>query len=159
MPKESPAQSPPTAPSGRFVEDYLLYLLARASAQVSAQFHEIVKAHGLNILEWRVLGSTSDKPRSIGELADLTLAQQPTLTKVVDRMERARWVRRIKDPADGRRVLVEITGKGRTTVANLVREAKLHEDQTLAGYSADEAAALKATLHTLIERTRGQETG
>lgn len=136
-----------------FVEDYLLYLLARASAQVSAQFHAVVKARGLNVLEWRVLGSTSDSARSIGELADITLAQQPTLTKVIDRMERAGWVRRIRDASDRRRVLVEVTAKGRATVDDLLGEAKRHEQQSLAGYTADEAAALKKTLRKLIART------
>lgn len=136
-----------------FVEDYLLYLLARASARVSDQFHAVVKAKGLNVMEWRVLAAISDTRRSIGELADMTLAQQPTLTKVIDRMARDGWVARVRDEADGRRVWVEITPKGAAMVEDLLDEAKRHEDSVLAGYSEAEADALKETLRTLIERT------
>jgi DNA-binding MarR family transcriptional regulator len=153
MPEGSRKASPkrPTL----FAEDYLLYLLARASAQVSDQFHAVVKAKGINVLEWRVLAATSDARRSIGELADMTLAQQPTLTKVIDRMARDGWVMRVRDAQDGRRVWVEITDKGSAMVRDLLAEAKQHEDRVLAGYSAAEADALKETLRTLIERTAG----
>ena len=54
----------------RFVNDYLLYLLARASSEVSAQFHQRLKTHGLQVAEWRVLASLSDGDgMTIGELA------------------------------------------------------------------------------------------
>ena len=55
----------------RFVDNYLLYLLARASNEVSAQFHARLKSHGLHVPEWRVLASLSDGDgMTVGELAD-----------------------------------------------------------------------------------------
>ncbi len=144
-----------TPPQGgeRFVDDYLLYLLARASTQASAQFHEMVKSRGLSIAEWRVLGMLSSGPATIGELVAATLFQQPTLTKIVDRMAAGGLVRRASDPADGRRVHVSLTGKGRRIAEELVPLAKDHEAQVLAGYPPEEAEALKAALRTLIART------
>ncbi len=143
-----------TAPQdGRFVEDYLLYLLARASHQASSEFHAVAKAHGVGLAEWRVLSYLSDGPSSIGELAATTLLQQPTLTKVVDRMQRDGLVDRRPDPADGRRTRVSVTGRGRPLVADLIPLARRHEEIVLDGYTPAEAEALKATLKTLIDRT------
>lgn len=150
-PRDNAEASPGDA---RFVEDYLLYLLARASHQASSEFHAVAKEHGVSMAEWRVLSYLSDGPASIGELAAVTLLQQPTLTKIVDRMQRDGLVDRNPEPTDGRRVRVSVTRRGRTLVANLIPLARHHEDLVLDGYTPAEARALKTTLKTLIARTR-----
>lgn len=142
-----------TAPD--FVEDYLLYLLARASTGASAQFHAIVKEKGLSVLEWRVLGQLSGGPATVSMLAERALSQQPTLTKVLDRMAAEGLVVRLGDTADRRRVLLRLTEKGRRLAAELVPLARAHEARVLAGYAPREAAALKRALKTLIARTEG----
>jgi DNA-binding MarR family transcriptional regulator len=138
-----------------FVDDYLLYLLARASAGASAQFHAVVKARGVSVLEWRVLGQLSSGPATVSLLAERALSQQPTLTKVLDRMAAQGLVARLEDVADRRRVHVRLTDKGQRLAAELVPLAREHEARVLAGYSPREAAALKRTLRTLIARTGG----
>ena len=136
-----------------FVEDYLLYLLARASAGASAQFHAVVKARGLSVLEWRVLGQLSSGPATVSTLAERALSQQPTLTKVLDRMVDDGLLTRFEDASDRRRVFAGLTPKGRALATELVPLAKEHEARVLAGYAPREAAALKRALKTLITRT------
>lgn len=147
-----PAAAP--EPATDFVGDYLLYLLARASAEASAQFHAVVKSRGLSVLEWRVLGQLSEGPSTVSMLAERALSQQPTLTKVLDRMTADGLVARLEDAADRRRVTVRLTDKGHKLAAELVPLAREHETRVLAGYSPREAAALKRALKTLIARTR-----
>lgn len=137
----------------RFVDDYLLYLLARASHQASRQFHQVVKAHGLKVPEWRVLARLADGPCTIGELAAVTLIEQPTLTKIVDRMSARGWVERRGHPEDGRKVLVAGTAGGLKRIATLLPLARAHERELLARYAPDDGQALKRTLHELIRRT------
>ncbi|MBA3592894.1 MAG: winged helix-turn-helix transcriptional regulator [Polaromonas sp.] len=141
------------APPGKFIDDYLSYLLARASHTVYREFHAQVQATGLGSLEWRLLATLSDGDGlTIGELAREILAQQPTLTKLVQRMEKAGWVRRGADPADARRTLVFETQRGRDTVAALLAQAKVHENTLLQGFSQRDVMALKKILRTLISR-------
>lgn len=140
-------------PAPDFVEDYLLYLLARASAGASAQFHAVVKARGLSVLEWRVLGQLASGPASVSMLAERALSQQPTLTKVLDRMAAEGLIVRLADAADRRRVSVRLTEKGQRIAAELIPLAREHEARVLAGYAPREAAALKRALKTLIART------
>jgi DNA-binding MarR family transcriptional regulator len=140
-------------PPDRFIDGYLSYLLARASHTVYREFHAQVQAAGLGSLEWRLLATLSDGDGlTIGELAREILAQQPTLTKLVQRMEKAGWVRRGADPADARRTLVFETRQGRDTVAALLAQAKLHEDTLLEGFSERDVTALKKILRSLINR-------
>ena len=146
----------PARPAGRFIDGYLSYLLARASHTVYSEFHAQVQAAGLSQLEWRLLATLSDSDGlTIGELAREILTQQPTLTKLVQRMEKAGWVRRGEDPADARRTLVFETGQGRATVAALLAQAKLHESLLLQGFSERDVTTLKKILLTLINRGDG----
>ena len=144
---------PSSAP--RFVDDYLSYLLGRASHAVYKEFHAEVKAAGLSSLEWRVLATLANGHRyTIGDLANDVLAKQPTLTKLIQRMAQNGWVESGADESDARRTLVYETAKGRAVVMRLIRAAKSHEKQVLAGFSAGEVATLKKILNALVKRTR-----
>jgi flavin reductase (DIM6/NTAB) family NADH-FMN oxidoreductase RutF/DNA-binding MarR family transcriptional regulator len=136
-----------------FIDDYLLYLLARASSLASGQFHELLKAREVPVPRWRVLATLSDgEALTISALARIVLLKQPTLTKVIDRMEKAGLVERGTSPADGRHVLVHITREGRRAARELLKLAKTHESELLAAYGEAESVQLKAILRTLIER-------
>jgi DNA-binding MarR family transcriptional regulator len=68
------------------------------------------------------------------------------VTAVIDRTERAGYVRRSADPADRRRVLVELTEQGRehgrAAFAGLMRET----DRLLSGYPLAELELLSGFL-------------
>ena len=134
-----------------FVDDYLAYLLARASHLISSEFHAVVESSGLSLMEWRVMASLSGKPSlSINELADIVLAKQPTVTKLVGRMQDAGWVRRSDAEHDRRQSLVSLTPAGCQKVGGLLRKARQHESRVMADFGPQEAAQLKATLQRLI---------
>ncbi len=140
----------------RFIDDYLSYLLSRASHLVSRQFHAQLKPRGMPVPVWRVLSTLSDGDGlPVTELAKITLFKQPTLTKVIDRMSKEELVERRASERDRRKVLEFITPKGRTLVADLLVRAKQHERDILAGHSDAEIERLKSALHTLIQRCGG----
>jgi DNA-binding MarR family transcriptional regulator len=149
----TPRQRSDGAPAGAFVDDYLPYLLARASHLISRQFHERLRPHGLPVAKWRVLATLSDGDGlTIGELARIVLFKQPTLTKTIDRMQVDGLVERRTSGGDRRKVQVFITPRGRQLVTALLAEAKAHEAQVTAAYSDQEMATLKRVLRTLISR-------
>lgn len=136
-----------------FVDDYLTYLLARASHLISSEFHAIVEAKGLSLMEWRVMASLSGKKHlSIKDLADIVLAKQPTVTKLVGRMQEAGWVKRCDAPHDKRQSLVSLTAAGHQKVKPLLRLAKQHEQRVTAELGAPLSDQLKTVLHGLIAR-------
>jgi len=141
------------ARGGRFVDDYLPYLLARASFLVSERFHVHLRPAELAVPEWRVLSSLSDGGGlSVSALARITLYKQPTMTKIIDRMVARGLVRRAASSSDRRKVLVFATEDGHALVAGLLVKAKHQEEETLRSYAPGERAALKHMLRTLIAR-------
>ena len=134
-----------------FVDGYLAYLLARASHLISSEFHAVVEASGLSLMEWRVMASLSGKPNlSIQALADIVLAKQPTVTKLVGRMQEAGWVRRCDAPHDRRQSLVSLTPAGRSKVRGLLQQARQHEQRVMADFGPQESDQLKQILQRLI---------
>lgn len=134
----------------RFVEGYLGYLLGQANHALYKDFDAQVRAAGLSSIEWRVLATLHDTdPLSVSQLAHEVLAQQPTVTKLVQRMCEQGWLRLLADPADQRRTLVTTTTAGRKLVLPLVDKARAHEAAALRGLPAADKAALKKLLAKL----------
>ncbi len=134
-----------------FVDDYLAYLLARASQHVSSEFHAIVELSGLSVSQWRVLATLSDSPGlSAGGLAERVLLKQPTLSKLLDRMQTEGLIKRRVNPVDGRQALVDISAKGKRRVASLLRQAKEHEAVLLSRLGQAHVDGIKRELRAII---------
>jgi DNA-binding MarR family transcriptional regulator len=87
---------------------------------------------------------------SINELASIVLAKQPTVTKLVGRMQEAGWVKRIDAAYDKRQSLVSLTAAGRRKVQPLLKQAKAHEAQVTSALDRGLAHQLKLMLESLI---------
>jgi DNA-binding MarR family transcriptional regulator len=136
-----------------FLDDYLPYLLGRASYVINKDFDKHVQSYGLTPLEWRVLATLSDREgRTIGELAHMVVAQQPTLTKAIKKMAVAGLVRTASGDDDQRKTLVYETARGVELVSRLIKQAREHESALLSGFSAAEIARLRDLLRALIKR-------
>ncbi len=135
-----------------FVEDYLPALLAQASQLISGEFHAVVSARGITVSEWRVLASLAgSEPVSIGSLAQVTTMKQPTVTRVLDRMEAKGHVQRLQHDGDRRVTLVRITPAGARVVSRLIPLARQHEQRILEPFGLERAEALKSTLRSIVE--------
>lgn len=138
-------------------------LVATTFLNRASRFTRLVMRDGsreLTRTEAGLLGTLVDGARRITELAETEALAQPTVTQLVDKLERRDLVRRSKSPDDGRVVLVDLTHTGRsaleqTRAANrdLVRDA-------LADLTDDELTAFETTtrvLGRLLDARAGRE--
>ncbi len=147
----------PAAPkrigTGTFVEGYLLYLLARVSHVLSGEFDQQLRRRGVAVPVWRVLASLSGSGgETVTGLAEVCLLQQPTMTKLLDRMVRDGLVTRSQDARDRRVVRVALTPQGETLAAELITAARQHESNVLARFPEMEAMDLRTMLRSVLER-------
>lgn len=155
------AQYSGTFTEGPFTDDYLLYLLARASSLASGEFHAELAELGVPVPVWRVLAilAGAEGGRTIGEIAARALLKQPTATRIVDRMEEQGYVVRCASPDDRRRVVVQLTPLGSELVTDLIARAQAHETALLATQTPAEAEILKRVLGQLIDRLAERRDG
>jgi DNA-binding MarR family transcriptional regulator len=85
---------------------------------------------------------------SAGDLATASRLTTGAITAVIDRLERAGYARRVPDPSDRRRVLVELTAKAYETAMELMVEPYRRLYAPLAARYTD------ADLRLLIDFTR-----
>lgn len=133
------------------------HLLSRASNLVDKQFVRVLKIHGLTLPAWRVIATLSrNNGQSVVRLASKAFLHQPTLTKILERLEPKGLVERKADINDGRVYLVYLTRQGRHLVSVLTDEGRQLENQDLASLSAGERQVLKRELRRLIGKLETQ---
>jgi MarR family transcriptional regulator, organic hydroperoxide resistance regulator len=138
----------------RPINEHIAYLLAQANRQVHKQLDDEFRREGVPVEQWRILRLLAERNgRSMGELTVAALLNHPTLTKMIDRMVSEALVYRRPDPADGRKVLIFISERGRALNERLSRLANLHQAGLVEGYGDRETEALKRLLEELIQRT------
>jgi DNA-binding MarR family transcriptional regulator len=155
---------PSRAPGRRRTDELLPDLLAGASHALVQGFAEELRRRGASVPVWRVMAALSAEPcRTVGALAEACLLQQPTMTKLLDRMERDGLVARAQDPRDRRAVRVALTPEGKAKGAELRAAAERYEARVLARHPG--AEAIKAVLRDIVARSgpvppaRGGEGG
>ncbi|OXR50166.1 MULTISPECIES: MarR family winged helix-turn-helix transcriptional regulator [unclassified Pusillimonas] len=135
----------------RFVHRYLASVLALASHNISAEFHVEVRKAGLTVTEWRILGSLFEaEGETVGDLARLAITKQPTLSKVLPRLEAQGLVTLETSRVDRRQTVVRITPKGTLLISSLCDKAMAHQQRVLAKLGPDYADRMVGLLRAII---------
>ncbi len=104
------------------LEEYPLYNLNRTSATYIEEMSNALKQIGMNQAEWRVLGILGDKnPSTVTGIARRSVIKMPTLTRMLDRMEKDKLITRKVWQKDKRIVQIHITSKGRRHLTKAVQ--------------------------------------
>ncbi len=133
--------------SGRLME-----LVSHAHLAWKRRVARDLLPHGVNpkqIYLLRKLRETGSLAPS--RIADLVFADRPTVTSMLDTLERAGWIERRRDPEDGKRVLVDITDAGRRKLAS-VPEHLWRSGRTRFDPEAGLTARERETLVRLLEK-------
>ncbi|MCF6275779.1 MAG: MarR family transcriptional regulator [Robiginitomaculum sp.] len=103
------------------LDDYPLYNLNRTSATYIDEMSKALKEIDMNQTQWRVLGILGDQnPSTVTGIARRSVIKMPTLTRMLDRMERDGLIKRKLWAKDKRIVQVHITAKGRKYLGKAV---------------------------------------
>ncbi len=134
---------------GRVADDLVELLtvtqrrLARGLAVVLAE--DDATLDGYRLL--RALGGS--RGRSMGELASALHLPAPTLTRLVDGAVDAALAYRLPDAEDGRKVVVQLSERGRARLARLEALVRAHEAALAAQLGSDRVSSLARALADL----------
>ncbi|HKE72383.1 MAG TPA: MarR family transcriptional regulator [Acidimicrobiales bacterium] len=108
---EQPTSPPDREGRSRAAMTETLVSAGRALGHASSMFnHACAERLGLHPTDWECVTLLDDAPGGLtaGQLAELTGRTTGAITGVIDRLEAAGFARRARDPADRRRVVVEL---------------------------------------------------
>lgn len=128
---------------------HLISLAARGFARLS---EARLKPHGFGVGQLPVLVALeSGVAGTQRDLARFARVEQPPMAQMLARMERDGLIRRMRDPADGRSSLIELTEAARTGMPAAIATLFAGNREALAGFSVAETDQLLDLLARLID--------
>jgi DNA-binding MarR family transcriptional regulator len=132
--------------------DQLAYMIASINRQLEAELEERLRPGGVPIEQYRILEVLdASEPAAMGEIAQRSLIEAPTLTKIIDKMVAEGLVYRAPDPNDRRRVLILTAPGGKALFKRLRGVSSAQEQRIVERLESDKAAALRSLLKELIQ--------
>ncbi len=148
-------------PAVKTARDEAIDLVATTFVARASQLTRVLLRSGdraLSRTEAGLLKTLLDGPRRVSELAETEALAQPTVTQVVERLERRGHVGKARSPEDGRVVLVSVTDAGRAQLAATQRQYRAQLRTAIGTLSDGELAELAGatrTLERLVEELQG----
>ena len=131
--------------SKRELAEQVIYA-ARTSEAATQRFDALANAAlGINQTDAQCLNIVDNEGGSItaGRLAELSGLTTAAVTGVLDRLEAKGYARRVRDPGDRRRVLVELTPLMRERQAVIWGPIAAEADEIVKRYTADDLRLVK----------------
>ena len=102
-------------------QEEALLSVVRTSDQLQIRSARLLREHGLTPSQYNILRILrgEGKPLPILEIASRTIAVVPGITGLIDRLEQAGFVNRLRCEKDRRVIFVALTDQGMTTLAAL----------------------------------------
>ena len=133
------------------LQDFLPYLLNLAAEEASLGFQVLYKTrYGMLRTEWRVLfhlgryGEMTAK-----DICDRSRVHKTKVSRAVAKLEARRFLRRRVQDTDRRAEALALTDAGRAAYTDLQAQAQAYDARLTAGFTPDEAQALRRALQRL----------
>jgi DNA-binding MarR family transcriptional regulator len=125
----------------------LPFEIAETAHALRRAFDRRASTLGVTRAQWKVLFRVSRTPRLRQvELADILDVEPITLCRIVDRLEEAGLIQRVRDPADRRAWRLEVTQKAEPLIAKLRALAEEMTTQAFAGLEPRQLESMRAQL-------------
>lgn len=129
--------------------------LYRTSDMLRRRFTQIVEPHGISLQQYnvlRILRGAGKTGTPTLDIADRMIEMTPGVTRLLDKLEAKRLVRRERCPEDRRQVLCWITDSGLRLLAELDKPLAAAGVKSMEPLPAAEQQALIRTLEKIREK-------
>src|ERR1700730_16406244 len=143
---------------GPWLDGFFPYRLYRASKKLQLRLQTRLRALRMSSSQWRVISVLKAYGAlSIGEIVEATLMEQPTISRVVARLEKNGLVARRPSTRDSRMALISLTTAGVEVFKQIIPAAMRHQELALTGIGRKEIAQVVATLEKIEENIEADE--
>lgn len=150
LPPSAPVQIPTT-----FEDDSLSHWVKLAFTTMRRGLDASLREAGLTVPQWKALGVLHHKPGAThSELVRQLEIEAPSVTSLVNGMQRKGWVRQERSQTDARAKRLYLTAAGKRTLLEARSACSPVQNRMEEILPAGERAELKRLLRTLIERMR-----
>jgi len=136
-----------------FGGDSLSHWVKLAYFTMRREMESALKVQGLTLTQWRALGLLARAPegRAHSELVKTLDIEAPSVTSLVNGMERRGWVRQERSPSDARVKMLFLTAKGRRVAETAGAACGPVERRMEAALSEQDRDSLKGLLRAVVD--------
>jgi DNA-binding MarR family transcriptional regulator len=132
------------------IPDCTIFLLAKAYQKAHGLMTTKLRPYNLTNIQHLVLeGLWHEEGVTAAELGKLLVLDKATLSGVLDRMLDSGWIRKQRDPDDGRVFRIYTTGQTETLKETLIKLRVAANEELLSGFSLEEQVLFKRLLRDL----------
>ena len=138
-------------------DENLLMSVVRAAEIFKRIVSAIFRKYDLSFPQYnvlRVVDSSSDGQSRITDVSRIMLVPGANMTGLAKRLEKNGFIKRKSDPADERVTILEITPKGKKTLAKIEKERDEHTDAMLKGFPEKEKQNFLEMVKKFIRNSR-----
>lgn len=131
--------------------------MGRESSTLTVMFHtRIAEQMGLSGTDHKCLdlAMRTEEPITAGRLAELSGLSTGAVTGVIDRLERRGFVRRVRDPYDRRKVLIEVSERDPERHAHLFTGVVDTMRKVMEQFTPEELEVVERYQRALLEEMR-----
>ena len=129
---------------------FVPYNIYRITNHLNRSLRSRLKRSGINISRWRVLAVLKDHGRmNMSQIVEQTIIEQPTVSRIVDQLEREGLATRETSGVDSRFVEVRLTRAGEKAFNEIYPIATKHQEQALKGFKKHEIKSLISFLERI----------
>lgn len=135
-----------------FIESYAPYLINQVANEWNYEFKKVFKVQRtINLSQWRVLAVLGAKPDlSLKELGGLVRMDQPTLSRIVERLVEQEFVIKTQAPSDRRYLTLSLSPQGSALVEEFWPHVISVYEHATSGLTPEEVQQLVGLLRKLI---------
>ncbi|HWI76293.1 MAG TPA: homoprotocatechuate degradation operon regulator HpaR, partial [Sphingomicrobium sp.] len=134
--------------------------LLRAREAVMRGFRRVLRAHGLNEQEWRIIRALMEVDQiEIGELAERVFILKPSATRTIKNLQARGLVTRSRSDVDQRRAFIALTDKARELFHTLAPKNEAEYSRITGIIGEGEMQELYELLSQVTKRLNGNDPG
>jgi DNA-binding MarR family transcriptional regulator len=131
------------------VEDRLIFLISKVCQKLMIKLQKAFSENGVEVTPVQVgllFFLQKNDGSSLTQISQGLMLENPTVTGLIDRLEKLGYVKRADHPSDRRVYLIHLTKKGDAVAKRALPIIKKLNEQIKEGYSGKEIEAFKKVL-------------
>ena len=126
--------------------------MLRAREAIMLSFRPVLAKHGFTEQQWGVLRVLGEKgPADAGQVAFEACILAPSLSRIIGKLEKDKYISRFIDAKDGRRINLSLTSLGKETLQKIVPEIGIIYNSLEKSYGEEKLTTLLELLSEISQ--------
>nr|WP_314464952.1 MarR family transcriptional regulator [uncultured Clostridium sp.] len=138
------------------LDDCIAFITCKGAKELAECLEKRLNCYNITRSQWIALYYIRNNPMiTQKQLADKMSLKEPSVVRLLDKMESLGWVNRINSESDKRIKSLNITDVGQKIEENMLDVSERFKNDVLSGISQQELDNFKSTLNKMLDNIEG----